>query len=503
MHPLAAVLNSNRPPTEQEALGIRSLLQELDSTQMESKSSRHEGDPEPQQWAVQRQILVVSLRSALSAMRLLPAEILDSRCAPVLLTHVCARWRMVALGMPQLWNRVTLLTDIFFDGRKSFVQEILDRSRQVPLSVALLSPPQWTTMRLEGTSLKGRWLDIIWLCSHRLEHISLDVYLDDAGSNVMPTQTVFPILASVNIEIEGNGEPDLNAILEAFQSSPLLRSLKMSVQLAYNDDIFDAVFPWSQLTYMDFGAPLTIVGARDILANCGALQTAKLRGVFDPESDDPTPPRAIWTLSHLAVLELSIDSRGGGVAFVLDSFTFPRLSSLRIASEGDQPTDALLALHERSQLPLTYLSLVRQDLTLPQLVSLLRVLPILETLVMENCDSIIRALLHTLADDAAASGNGRVLTHPHLTVLEIQGVTHVDGNIVARAAEYLAAHAGDPTAAFPMLRTLRLYTRHPTYPSLIARFADDLEADLPASLAAWRFVYLYQPMIPRVTPSPA
>ncbi|KAJ7656111.1 hypothetical protein DFH06DRAFT_1200136 [Mycena polygramma] len=253
----------------------------------------------------------------------------------------------------------------------------------------------------------------------------------------------------------------------------------MSVQSAYNDDIFDATFPWSQLTYLDLGAPLTIVGARDILAKCGALQTVKLRTVIEPETDDSTPPWDICTLYYLSELELSF-SWGAGVALVLDTFTFPHLASLHIASEGEQPTDSLLALHERSQFRLTYLSLVQQDLTLPQFVSLLRALPTLETLVMENCTSIVHPFFETLARDAAPSPDRRVLTHPRLAAVEIHPVTHLDGDVVARAAEYLAVRVGDPTSAFPMLRAVRLYSRHHAFPSLIPRFADDIEARLAA-----------------------
>ncbi|KAJ7656110.1 hypothetical protein DFH06DRAFT_1046007, partial [Mycena polygramma] len=126
MHRFAAVLDSNRPPTEQETRGIRGLLQELDSQlgELNAGSPRHERVPELDEAAMHlRQLMVASLRGALSAMRSLPAEILgeifiicrdeshndpehgttDSDYAPMVLTHVCSRWRQVALRMPRLW----------------------------------------------------------------------------------------------------------------------------------------------------------------------------------------------------------------------------------------------------------------------------------------------------------------------------------------------------------------------------------------------------------------
>ncbi|KAJ7656121.1 hypothetical protein DFH06DRAFT_1328943 [Mycena polygramma] len=117
----------------------------------------------------------------------------------------------------------------------------------------------------------------------------------------------------------------------------------------------------------------------------------------------------------------------------------------------DRPAETLLALSARSRFSLTHLSLVREDLTLPQLVSLLNILPTLETLVIKYCTSVTAPLLEIFARGAVTPG----FTHLHLAVLEIHPPDFVNGELLARAAEYLAACA-EPGSAFPSLRVLVL-----------------------------------------------
>ncbi|KAJ6471258.1 hypothetical protein C8R47DRAFT_1222235 [Mycena vitilis] len=101
--------------------------------------------------------------------------------------------------------------------------------------------------------------------------------------------------------------------------------------------------------------PLTTIAAHvhDLLARCPALETAVLSALFywEWEHSDPPPSRDTSTLAHLRHLFLLI-ALVMGIPILLD-------------------IEALLALSARSQFSLTYLSLVQQDLNLPQLASLL------------------------------------------------------------------------------------------------------------------------------------
>ncbi|KAJ7610707.1 hypothetical protein DFH06DRAFT_1374145 [Mycena polygramma] len=302
---------------------------------------------------------------------------------------------VASLRTPRLWNNVRLLTDRFVGGRETFVKEILARSCHAPLSITLATSPDCSVTGM-GNDVEKRWLDIVWDSSHRLRHISLDIHPEDAGSQTFPRHTAFPQLSLLDILIIGDGDADTHAIFDSFGDTA-------KPFVWYNDDL--------------------------------------------------PPPPDICTLRHLSELDVSI-APGTGVADILDAFSFPQLTSLSIASSAwpgqqNQSTESLLAVHARSQFPLTHLSLVRQDLTLPNFILLLGVLPTLETLLIKHCDSITESLFEMLARHPAAPADAPALTHLHLAVFEIRPVNRIDGGVVARAVEYLAACAGESASAFP------------------------------------------------------
>ncbi|KAJ6549950.1 hypothetical protein B0H19DRAFT_1237072 [Mycena capillaripes] len=511
---LVSVLTSNCGPTEQQALEIQRAVEALQTRRAFDSDLQDHSTP----WYYKapdhmRAEVLASLRSALSAIRKFPAEILshifiicrdndlsshyytitDPSCAPILLTHVCARWRMVALSTPRLWNTVNLLTSAFIHGREAFVEEILARSCTVPLSVALETPPpfpfqKWIMIASVATTggnySDRRWLDIVWNCHRRLETISMDISSEDTYPNIFPLHANFPILTSLKLSIDGDAEPDLAAILDSFQSAPLLRRLEIDLQFTNDDAFLQTVFPWCQLTELITRAPLTVVGARDLLPQCTALKTAQLIDLWDHNEDSGTPPPAlaITTLHNLTWLDISV--RGIGGALLLEPITAPQLKFLSISSESDRPIDTLLALHARSQFPLTNLSLSGQDISRSQLFSFLRLLPTLETLVIVECTCISDHLFRILGCESARVPVTYALTLPHLTTLEIHPVTSLTGTIVADMAEYLAAHAGDPAGRFPRLNKLLLYRGHPQWRnSPISKFADDVEDRLAAVCA--------------------
>ncbi|KAJ6471275.1 hypothetical protein C8R47DRAFT_1200221 [Mycena vitilis] len=384
-----------------------------------------------------RRLMLASLRGVLSVIRCIPPEILSeifTACrdddldkpeyeittpdyGPTQLTQICSRWRMIALHTPRLWNKVRLLTDAFVDGQQMFIREILDRSCLAPLSITLANPPDWRMIEDGGGDKKRRWLDIVWDSAHRLRHISLDIYSDDAKTQMFPNHNNFPQF----------------------------------------ENLFPASFPVSQITTLNIDAAFTTFGARDILVQCTALETAKLHNLFDWDSDQLPPSPEICALHHLIQLDVSI-GLGTGIAEILDTFTLPKLASLSIASSPswpddlDQSVDTLLEISARSRFSLIHLSLVRQDLTLPQLVSLLNILPDLETLVINHCTSVTAPLLEIFTRGAVRPG----FIHLHLTVLEIHPPEFVTGELLARAARYLATCTGDPGSAFPSLRVLAL-----------------------------------------------
>ncbi|KAJ7656050.1 hypothetical protein DFH06DRAFT_475407 [Mycena polygramma] len=392
--------------------------------------------------------------------------------APRVLTHVCSRWRMVALSTPRLWDNIQLPTSAFMGGEK-IGQEILAHSCHVPLSLALLRPNTWIDMPSVDDYNHRRWLDVVWDCSHRLQSISLTIHQQAVALHMLPLHTAFPRLSSIDMLVDYGSRPDLRTILESFQTAPLLRSLNLRSTAEFEGGLPEAIFPWSQLTNVDLTRALSIGGARHVLAQCPALASARLCCLFERDTDRSSSPRELCTLRHLSELDISINW-GTGIAVLLDKFSMPQLSSLSLFSFVlDPPATTLLALHARSQLSLTHLSLRHQDLALLELISLLDVFPTLETLVIENCtctsDYLFDALMAPAADQPR-------LAHGRLLTLEIHPISYLTGHVVACAAEYLAARVGDPTGAFPLLRSLRLHPENRRF--IINKFSRGIEKRL-------------------------
>ncbi|KAJ7656033.1 hypothetical protein DFH06DRAFT_1199998 [Mycena polygramma] len=380
--------------------------------------------------------------------------------APMVVTHVCSRWRMIALSTPRLWDNVRLPTSAFMGGEK-LGQEILGRSCHAPLSLSLLRPDTWSVMPSVDDYNHRRWLDVVWDCSHRLQSITLTIHQQAVALHMLPLPTAFPRLSSID--------------MLSFQTAPLLRSLNLRSTAEFEGGLPEAIFPWSQLTNVDLTRALSIGGARHVLAQCPALESARLCCLFERDTDRSSPPRELCTLRHLSELDISINW-GTGIAVLLDKFSMPQLSSLSLFSFVlDPPANTLLALHARSQLSLTHLSLRHQDLALLELISLLDVFPTLETLVIKNCTCTSDYLFDTLMAPAADQPR---LAHARLLTLEIHPISYLTGHVVACAAEYLAALVGDPTGAFPLLRSLRLHPENRNRRFIINKFSRGIEKRL-------------------------
>ncbi|KAJ7175169.1 hypothetical protein C8R43DRAFT_976092 [Mycena crocata] len=411
--------------------------------------------------------------------------IADPKHAPMVLSQVSSRWRTVSHGTPRLWNIIRLPRFAFEGKTVDLVPGIFGRSGNVPLSVTLQSPP--LMRHIEGhwyeepeLELPGRWLDIVWNAHRRLESVRLEIDLHNVTPLVFPRHTIFPMLSSVQIMVWGDHAPDYALIFKSFEQAPFLRAFDLC---AHNVDVFiiSTTFPWGQLTTLKLNLPITTDIARDILALCPALEIAKLKDVFNVPDDDATPPPLpfIGTLSHLR--ELDISGNWDRVACeLLALVTLPALESL-VLSAPEPLTSVFLALHMRSQFSLVHLSIGQFELRAEQLLSLLRMLPMLQTLDINRCSCITNQLFDLLTPktDAESAVDPDTLKLPHLSTLKIHPLSRKhSGAVVMRMVEALAAHTSD---TFPQLKKLYLYReRFPTGPWSAGPpvFSADVEARL-------------------------
>ncbi|KAJ7779197.1 hypothetical protein B0H16DRAFT_1501908 [Mycena metata] len=497
------LLETNTPPTAQQATEIRNLLAGQESYLYLDTAPTSDDDLE--YFILLRSELFQRLNAALSHMRTFPPEILGLififcrdvdyeyadypfvvvRNSPMVLTHVCSRWRTVADSTPRLWSTLRFPKSAFKDdGGPPVLQQMLDRSRNLPLGITVQSMPTEQCDScgfrhiLDSDFGETRWLDIVWALHRRLESIDLDLTSEEPARYYCPQQTVFPILSSLNLSLPGNDEAPLVEILESFRNAPALRSLKLHTDNSW-DYCLLANFPWSQLTTINLALPVSVEGVRDLLIRCPALEVVILPSLWDLDdlSDDPPPPPLpmVTTLPNLRRLEAAI--RGIGIFFVLDALSLPALDSFSL-STPENPTVGFLALQARSQFPLAHFSLSSiKDLTPEQLFSMLRPLaPTLRTLDVKDCACVTNRLFTLLKDPEPQ------VRLPHLTRLSIYPIALLNGEIIADAVEFIWTSSQHPSedAAFPKLRAVCLSARRWSRPV----FGEDVERRLAALRAA-------------------
>ncbi|KAF5323929.1 hypothetical protein D9611_008375 [Ephemerocybe angulata] len=204
--PFTSILNTNYVPSEHEIKAIKQFLEapELALSGIQVQIEQHEAIL--QELRVKRDLLLSTLgdhRTILSPARRLPDDILREvfvRClprnhnatmyagdAPVLLCHICSRWRKLALETPFLWSSLHVSTFVTDYGEGTDVEEILKdrdervkgwiaRSGALPLSLSFhpgVYSGQSTGIDTCGDLQRvlsvlaptfGRWNDIDMLC---------------------------------------------------------------------------------------------------------------------------------------------------------------------------------------------------------------------------------------------------------------------------------------------------------------------------------------------------
>ncbi|KAF5327623.1 hypothetical protein D9619_004634 [Psilocybe cf. subviscida] len=139
-------------------------------------------------------------RALLAPVRRLPVEVLqeifqhcvpekveetvvDTRYAPVLLTHICRSWRRIATATPVLWSSVHIVlprpkpdvrgqTQAIHNRTLRAVTEWLSRSASLPLHVSILDPDT----RFSVTDpLSERLIKLVLSYSHRWRSLSLNI----------------------------------------------------------------------------------------------------------------------------------------------------------------------------------------------------------------------------------------------------------------------------------------------------------------------------------------
>ncbi|KAJ7135112.1 hypothetical protein C8R46DRAFT_1235211 [Mycena filopes] len=245
---------------------------------------------------------------------------LTGPCSPTVLTHICRKWRDIALSTPTLWSAISLkAVRLPFALAVEIADLWLTRSRSCPLSI-----------NIDCRSDVSTFLPRIFEEAARVEELGLEI----TSFDLVPTSRSMPMLRCLHLHIRVDQHSPLPPTpLPLFSDTPqLLRSVVLNHIAAFHIQL-----PWAQLTSVCI-CPLFPGQCVPVLRQAPNLLHCQL--VFKSNGS----VLAELTLPVLESLQLYDD---GGLAdsgiMDLDNLTVPALRDLTISESflGEDPIDVL------------------------------------------------------------------------------------------------------------------------------------------------------------------
>ncbi|KAJ6578106.1 hypothetical protein B0H19DRAFT_1229997 [Mycena capillaripes] len=244
--------------------------------------------------------------------------------SPTLLTHICRKWREIALSTPSLWRAVGGYgNNTVLEQQASIFDLWLNRSRCCPVSL------QFGTgdARLDADILAA-------VVPHRARWEFLQFRL----ASVDLLEGPMPLLQHLHL-----GFSDYRAVASdtfTFRDVPLLHTAIIDYTAAPTVSL-----PWAQLTSLT----LLSVYPREwvpILQQTTNLVDCELHVVFDSDSEQPGPDITLKCLESLTF----VNSGGTPATDILETFIVPAIHSLKIpeATLGPNPVDSLTVFLSKS-----------------------------------------------------------------------------------------------------------------------------------------------------------
>ncbi|KAJ7487315.1 hypothetical protein B0H11DRAFT_2015205 [Mycena galericulata] len=247
------------------------------------------------------------------------------RKSPLHLTHICRKWRVIALATPALWRAVSLGGLNSSEDHVRFLEAWLSRSGTFPLSIQ---------MHDDTPAISKAKLEAVGPHRARLEHV--DVHVESLTMLLPLAAGPLPLLRTLEIRV---GDHAYEPSGVAFRGVPLLRAATLW-DFTYPTDFV----PWGQLTSLSLvdkepDAVTRILKWTPQLVHCELM-------VCDDEQEQP-----YTTLPHLKTLTLmKYDMNELTPPAYLNAFILPSLRRLQIPDEflRPDPVDALGAFIKKS-----------------------------------------------------------------------------------------------------------------------------------------------------------
>lgn len=179
------------------------------------------------------------------------------------ISHVCAHWRSVALGCPQLWLRVVVTSN----PNPAWIRELLRRSKGMPISVAADIATHVTSTRQVPNARIETLKRLLCNESPRLREIRISAPLHSVRGLLKSIGKPAPYLTSIVVRESGTywciAGPSMLKTLPADSSQTLQRL-----------ELVDLPFSWDSLA--------SFVALRHLkIVRPGYMDKPLMRGVFD------------------------------------------------------------------------------------------------------------------------------------------------------------------------------------------------------------------------------
>ncbi|KAJ7076637.1 hypothetical protein B0H15DRAFT_577594 [Mycena belliarum] len=234
--------------------------------------------------------------------------------SPMVLTHICHRWREIALTMPSLWRAIELDDHCDEDPILEAVECWLKRSRGLPLSIG---QARYT----EG--IEDRCVETLVLHSARWEHVKLRLF---RPSDLDIVTHAMPLIRQLEIRVDSTGvSPPVS-----YREMPRLRSVTL-----WDFDYPAGFLPWSQLTSLTLVCK-SFAECADVLRDTVNLTHCELAICGDSERQ---PDVRLEHLQSLVLMPYNLSDwpLPEGMSHYLDTFITPALRMLQVPSDLLRP----------------------------------------------------------------------------------------------------------------------------------------------------------------------
>lgn len=430
INPFPDLLNTNAVPTEEQVVVIKrtvleaklklaQLVQLKDSEPTRKGKERLELEHQSLQNATDLNLTL------LSSSRFVPSELwseiflntVDLRSkakptlTPLLLAHICYRWRDIAFQTPVLWKSLEILLDRM--GSKSyrkFVLGWLGRARDCQLNLYIrqstLFPVQKPHKITDLLPFVPRIRRLHCVLSARFYELLLPMERH--------------LLALEEIELNFMG-----MVLDN-QSLPVFAKASKLVDVALGSDKNFFILPWEQLTHYSCETG-GINYYREVLLKALNLQHLSANCTH---SSPNTAPLIVWLTS------LRLSCRSYSPFVLIDTLTLPNLLELAVFDRySDTWNTSLRDFLIRSSPPLQTLTLAHTGVNAVQLTDCLRLTTKLQTLIIgetnPNIQSMNQAMIHSLTVQISDLSS----LVPQLSVLKLRGPPQCDPDLFLKMAQ--------------------------------------------------------------------